>query len=244
MSRLGLRTHAGAPAPGYGPRMLRLVLVIAVLGVGFVLLRERVLGTDGAPRLQAEVGTSRVPPEFRSLLASRPDPGAILASKGALPGLGIIRRLAGHSSDEPEAKPVHPFGDVGSRAGVRQVQRHIRRDFAALNRLSEGDAATPAKAERTLALVYSRATLAALGDGGRRAFAARVAGAPRASQRIKVLDFEGVFVAGDRALAQLVYRLSVRAPSGRFIARSPATWTVTLAREDGRWRFVRGIEAG
>jgi hypothetical protein len=57
-----------------------------------------------------------------------------------------------------------------------------------------------------------------------------------------VLDFDGVFVAGDRALAQVVYRLSIRAPSGRFEARSPATWTVTLAREGGRWRFVRGIE--
>jgi hypothetical protein len=58
-----------------------------------------------------------------------------------------------------------------------------------------------------------------------------------------VLDFDGVFVAGDRALAQVVYRLSIRGPSGRFIARAPATWTVTLARESGRWRFVRGIEA-
>ena len=57
-----------------------------------------------------------------------------------------------------------------------------------------------------------------------------------------MLDFEGVFVSGRRALAQVVYRLSTRAPSGRFVARAPATWTVTLAREDGRWRFVRGLE--
>ena len=57
-----------------------------------------------------------------------------------------------------------------------------------------------------------------------------------------MLDFQGVFVSGSRALAQVVYRLSTRAPSGRFVARPPAIWTVTLAREDGRWRFVRGIE--
>ena len=57
-----------------------------------------------------------------------------------------------------------------------------------------------------------------------------------------MLDFEGVFVSGRRALAQVVYRLSIRGPSGRFVARAPATWTVTLAHEDGRWRFVRGLE--
>jgi ketosteroid isomerase-like protein len=126
---------------------------------------------------------------------------------------------------------------------VREVERHIRRDIAALNRLSDGgDAATPAEAQQTLALVYSAGVLNTLGSDGRRAFAARVAGTTRASQRVKVLDFDGVFVAGDRALAQVVYRISVRAPSGRFVARAPATWTVTLAREDGRWRFVRGIE--
>ena len=90
--------------------------------------------------------------------------------------------------------------------------------------------------------VYSAPVLAALGADGRRAFAARVAGRTQAAQRIKVLDFQGVFVSGSRALAQVVYRLSTRAPSGRFVARAPAIWTVTLAREGGRWRFVRGIE--
>ena len=57
-----------------------------------------------------------------------------------------------------------------------------------------------------------------------------------------MLDFDGVFVSGRRALAQVVYRLSMRGPSGHFVARAPATWTVTLAHEDGRWRFVRGLE--
>jgi hypothetical protein len=96
---------------------------------------------------------------------------------------------------------------------------------------------------RTLSLVYSAAVLDTLGADGRRAFATRVAGTTKASQRIEVLDFDGVFVAGERALAQVVYRLSIRAPSGRFVARSPATWTVTLTREAGRWRFVRGFES-
>jgi hypothetical protein len=223
--------------------MVRLVLVIAVLGVALVLVRAHVQAPDGgSPPAGAQVNLSRVPPQFRSLLASRPDPAAILASRGALPGLGVIRRLTGRSSGDAGADQPQPFGDVGTRSQVRQVKRHIRRDIADLNRLSDGDAATPDEVQRTLSLVYSAAVLNALGPDGRRAFAARVVGTTRASQRVKVLDFDGVFVAGDRALAQVVYRISVRAPSGRFIARAPATWTVTLAREAGRWRFVRGIE--
>ena len=63
-----------------------------------------------------------------------------------------------------------------------------------------------------------------------RAFAERYAGRTEVAQKVKVLDFEGVFVSGRRALAQVVYRLSIRAPSGRFVARAPATWTVTLAQ--------------
>ena len=117
----------------------------------------------------------------------------------------------------------------------------IRRDIRALNRLSDRDGSSIDEVERTLVGGLLRA-----GPGrrsapeGRRAFAARVAGRTQAAQRIKVLDFQGVFVSGRRALAQVVYRLSTRAPSGRFVARPPAIWTVTLSREDGRWRFVRG----
>ena len=224
--------------------MARLVLVIAVLVVGTVLLRTRGGDDDGggSTPAEAQVSVSQIPPQFRSLLAHRPDPAAILASRGALPGLGAIRRPAGHGSTTTSTSRPQPFGDVGTRREVREVQRHIRRDIAALNRLSDGDPASSAEVRRTLALVYSAGVLWALGPDGRRAFAARVAGSTRASQRIKVLDFDGVFVAGDRALAQVVYRISVRAPSGRFIARAPATWTVTLTREGGRWRFVRGIE--
>jgi len=222
--------------------MVRMVLVIAVLGVAFVLLRERIVSNGTAAPVPSAVDTSRVPKEFRSLLAYRPDPASILTSRGALPGLGVIRRLAGHEPEKAQSDQARPFGDVGSRRDVRQVERHIRRDIDALNRLSEMDHVTPAEAERTLELVYSAATLRALGPDGRQAFASRVAGTTNASQKINLLDFDGVFVAGNRALAQVVYRLSIRAPSGRFVARSPATWTVTLAREGGRWRFVRGLE--
>src|SRR3954447_3890050 len=161
--------------------MVRMVLVIAVLGVAFVLLRERIVSNGTAAPVPSAVDTSRVPKEFRSLLAYHPDPAAILASRGALPGLGVIRRLAGHGDEEPATDQVRPFRNVGSRRDVRQVERHIRRDIEALNRLSEMDGATPAEAERTLELVYSAATLQALGPGGRQAFAARVAGTTHAS---------------------------------------------------------------
>jgi hypothetical protein len=224
--------------------MVRWVLGFAVVGVAFVLVHAHFQGAANSVPAQAQVNLSQVPPQFRSLLASRPDPAAILASRGALPGLGVIRRLAGGgSSNTPPSPPqTQPFGDVGTRAQVRAVERGIRRDIADLNRLSEGAPATPEEVQETLALVYSASVLKALGPSGRAAFAARVAGTTRASQHVRVLDFDGVFVAGDHALAQVVYRISVRAPSGRFIARPPATWTVTLVREGGRWRFVRGFE--
>jgi hypothetical protein len=108
-----------------------------------------------------------------------------------------------------------------------------------LNRLSGGD--VPA-AERPLADVYSAPVLRTLGPTGRRKFAERVAGRTQVAQRIKVLAFQGIFVSGRRALAQVVYRLSMRAPSGRYIARAPQTWTVTLAHEGDHWRFVRGFD--
>jgi hypothetical protein len=60
--------------------------------------------------------------------------------------------------------------------------------------------------------------------------------------RLKVLGYDGIFISGPRALAQVVYRRSLRAPSGRYLARAPQTRTVTLVREGGRWRFVRGFE--
>ena len=106
----------------------------------------------------------------------------------------------------------------------------------------------PARARRehsqhALADVYSAPVLRALGANGRREFAERIAGRTQVAQRIKVLDFQGIFVSGRRALAQVVYRMSLRAPSGRYIARSPQRWTVRLVHEGDHWRFVRGLES-
>ena len=121
------------------------------------------------------------------------------------------------------------------------MRSDIRRDLAALEPAHA--AADVAAAERTLAEVYSAPVLERLGAQGRRDFAEQLAGRTQVAQRIKVVDFEGVFVSGRRALAQVVYRLSTRSPSGRFVARSPQTWTVRLAHEGGRWRFVQGFES-
>jgi hypothetical protein len=221
--------------------MLRLVLFFAIAGAVFVLLKQRSDEASSNALSAPAANTAQVPKQFRDLIVDVPDPASILRERGAIPGLGAIRRLAGGSS--PEKPAARPFADVGSRSDVREVRADIRRDIAALNRLTANGEASPAQAERTLAVVYSAPVLTALGADGRREFAEQLAGRTRAAQQIKVRDFEGIFVSGKRALAQVVYQLSIRAPSGRFIARSPQNWTVTLAREGGRWRFVRGFES-
>ena len=226
--------------------MIRLVVLIAVVAAGFVVVKRETgqAGADTAPAAPV-IDTAGVPKEFQSLLAARPDPAQILRQRGALPGLGSIRSIAGRLGGDRTASsaPVRPFADVGSKREVREVRDDIRRDFAALNHLSSipGGASTQQVSE-TLAEVYSAPVLAALGTDGRRQFAERYAGRTEVAQKVKVLDFDGVFVSGRRALAQVVYRLSMRGPSGHFVARAPGTWTVTLAHEDGRWRFVRGLE--
>ncbi|WP_037500323.1 hypothetical protein [Solirubrobacter soli] len=229
--------------------MVRLALVVAVLAVGFVVVKQRAdtaVTANGAVVAPA-VDTRAVPKQFQTLLAARPDPAQLLTQRGALPGLGSIRsiasKLGGGDSGNAKSAAVRPFADVGSRAELRAVRRDIRRDFAALNRLSSAEGgASPAEVSKTLAEVYSAPVLAALGADGVRDFAERYAGRTEVAQKVNVLDFDGIFVSGRHALAQVVYRLSMRAPSGRYVARAPATWTVTLAHEDGRWRFVRGLE--
>ena len=186
-----------------------------------------------------------MPKEFRALLADRPDPTQMLRRRGALPGLGrdpqARRQLAATATPPGRRSPRSPTS--AAAASCARSARDIRRDFAALNRLSSPRAAPrPREVQPTLAEVYSAPVLAALGADGVREFAERYAGRTEVAQQVKVLDFEGVFVSGRRALAQVVYRLSLRAPSGHFVARAPPTWTVTLAREGGRWRFVQGLE--
>jgi hypothetical protein len=226
--------------------MVRLVLAVAVLGIGFVLFKQRAddAGAGTAPSTTIAVDTTSIPKQFQPLLAARPDPAQILRRRGALPGLSAIRKLAGHGDDTSDDKaPMRPFADVGPARELRAVRRDIRRDFTALNRLSaQPGGASPAEVSATLAEVYSAPVLAALGADGRQAFAERYAGRTEVAQKVRVLDFDGIFVSGRRALAQVVYRLSMRGPSGHYVARAPATWTVTLAHEDGRWRFVQGLE--
>src|SRR3954465_4659669 len=114
------RARLGAPVRG----MVRMVLAFAVLGVAFVILRERVVSDGGgAAPVQPAADPSRVPKDFRPLPPPPPAPAAILASRGALPGLGVIRRLAGHGDEEPATDQVRPLGNVGSRRGARQGQR-------------------------------------------------------------------------------------------------------------------------
>lgn len=215
--------------------MVRRVTVIAVLGIVFVVVHERRQhATEPAP---AAIQSARVPEGLPSILDAAPDPAAVLGSPGALPGLDAIRRLIG-VGDEAQTVEARPFADVGAARAVRAVRRDIRRNLRTLNRAG---GSVPA-AEQALAQTYSADVLTALGPRGRRAFAARVAGRTQVPERVRVLGFQGVFVAGSHALAEVVYRLSVRAPSGRFVSRSPGTWTVTLTREHQRWRFVRGLE--
>jgi hypothetical protein len=219
--------------------MIRMVVVIAVLALAFVLLKDRIPTATSGAAATPQVDVSGVPSEFREILASRPDPASMLRSRGALPGLGVISRLTRHGQEEDAPEPPAPFADVGTPAELRAVRKDLRRNLAALNALDGGDVAA---AERALTAVYSAPVLAALGTTGRREFAERVAGRTHVAQRIRVLAFQGIFVSSRRALAQVVYRIALRSPSGRFIARSPQTWTVTLAREGDRWRFVRGFE--
>src|SRR3954462_8969407 len=167
--------------------MVRIVAVVAVLAVAFVTLKDRIPSAASGPAPAPSLSTAGVPSEFRAILADRPDPAAILRSRGALPGLGVIRRLPrGQSQIDAPEQPA-PFADVGTAAELRAVRADIRRDLAVLNRLSGGDVAA---AERALADVYSALILRALGPTGRREFAERVA---RRAQHIKVLDFQGIF---------------------------------------------------
>ena len=222
--------------------MVRLAVVLAVLAVGFVVLRERSPESGAGAATAPQVNPAKLPKEFRGLLAARPDPAQVLRQRGALPGLGAIRKFTAKLGSDDATPAMRPFADVGSARELRKVRGDIRRDFTALNRLSSKGGASPERVQTTLTQVYSAPVLASLGAGGRRDFAELYAGRTRVAQKIKVLDFEGVFVSGRRALAQIVYQLSTRAPSGHFVARAPQTWTVTLAREAGRWRFVHGVE--
>src|SRR4051794_37361749 len=153
---------------------MRWVALLAVLCAGALLYRARAEeARPPAPVTPTRADAARLPPELRSVLVRAPDPATILRSSGALPGLGMIRRLVRHGDAPPEPGTV-PFADIGTPRQLRQVRRDVRRDLAALNRLSDGRGTSPQAAARTLAGVYSAPILTALGLDGRRAFAGRV----------------------------------------------------------------------
>ena len=113
--------------------MIRLVIVIAIFAVGFVALKQRSESVGASPPTAPPVNSAQIPPEFRRILARAPDPAQILRERGALPGLGAIRRLTGGDSGEDEPS-TRPFADVGSRRELKKVRGDIRRDLRALNR--------------------------------------------------------------------------------------------------------------
>jgi hypothetical protein len=225
--------------PGTFPAGMRWVLlVVLTVAVGAVYLRARAIDDDSAALATSPVQIGGLPPQVRDIYGSVPSPVALLHSAEALPGLGAIRA----HGDTPAVAQAFPFADIGTPRELRSVRRDIRRNLDAINALSDAGGGWPRAAAQTLAEVYSAPVLASLGPAGRQAFAARLAGSARVVEHVRALGYEGVFVFGRRALAQVIYRVSVRVPSGRFLVREPRTWTVTLARERGRWRFVRGFD--
>src|SRR4051794_9763607 len=187
--------------------MVRLAVLLAVLAVGFVVLRERSAESGAGAASAPQVNPAKLPQEFRGLLAARPDPAQVLRQRGALPGLGAIRKFTAKFESDDQTPAMRPFADVGSARELRKVRGDIRRDFTALNRLSSKGGASAEQVQAMLTQVYSAPVLASLGGDGRRDFAELYAGRTRVAQKIKVLDFEGVFVSGRRALAQIVYQL-------------------------------------
>ena len=80
--------------------MIRLLVVIAILAAGVVVVKQRADDVGSTVPAAPQVNTAQIPPEFRRLLADAPDPASILRERGALPGLGAIRRFAGGGSDD------------------------------------------------------------------------------------------------------------------------------------------------
>ena len=76
--------------------MVRLMLVVAAIAAGIVFAKGRLDDAGGGGAIATPpAATAQVPAQFRTILASQPDPMTLLRQRGALPGLGAIRRLAG-----------------------------------------------------------------------------------------------------------------------------------------------------
>src|SRR3954469_25644934 len=116
--------------------MVKLAVVVAAMAIGVVFLKDRLADATGGATAPQPVNVAGVPSQFREILASRPDPASILRRRGALPGLGAIRKLAGRTVSEAPEQPA-PFADVGSARELRAVRTDIRRDLAALNHATD-----------------------------------------------------------------------------------------------------------
>lgn len=223
-------------------RLLISLIVVAVVAVwGYQRVADRVQGDDG-PLAAIGGHSANVPSQFREILGSMPTGQTLLAQGGSLPGVGALVR--GRDDGDDEDDRLRPFGDVGSRRAVARVKATVRRDLRTMSRFTRRFARTPEDAAAIVARVYSRRVLDELGADGRAKLARGLAGQPSDPARsLSVVQFQGVFVAGRRALALLDYRSSQRFRRGGPWQRMPATrWQITLIREDGRWRLVRGLE--
>ena len=205
--------------------------------------RQRSCSCASASMTSGSVATaagdsSRVPAEFRTMLANRPDPAALLASRGALPGLGAISRLAGHGAERPARDRRRRSPTSGQpRRGARRSAPTSAATSRALNRLSDEGRRDDARRAHAVEL-YSAPMLArsapAAGARSRRASPA----GRRPPQRIKVLDFRRRLRLRAPALAQVVYRLSI-AGAVRALHRSLAADLDRHAGARGRPLAVR-----
>lgn len=222
--------------------LISLVLLLVVAFWGYDRVTDRVQGEGGGPFAGLGGQTANVPPQFRELLGSFPTGKALLAKGGSLPGVGAL--VGDGDEDDEEDDRLRPFGDVGSHRAVARVKATVRRHLRTMSRFTRRFARSPEDAAAVVRRVYSRHVLDELGADGRAKLARGLAGEPSDPARsLSVVQFQGVFVAGRRALALLDYRSSQRFRRGGPWQRMPAKrWQITLIREDDRWRLVRGLE--
>jgi hypothetical protein len=229
-----------------GPvRLLISLTVIAVVGIwGYQKLADRVGGGDGHASPFGAVGQSQnIPTEFQDILGSFPTGDDLLRQGGSLPGVGALIS-GGDDEAEEESDRLRPFGDVGSRAAVLRVKTTVRRHLRTISRFTRDFERDPGKAAAVIDQVYSRRVLDELGDDGRKKLAEGLAGQPDDPARsLSVVQFHGVVASGRHALVLLDYRERRRfRRGGPWQSAPPERWQVTLLREDGRWRFVRGFD--
>ena len=89
--------------------MVRLMLVVAAIAAGIVFAKGRLDDADGGGSAIATppAATAQVPAQFRTILASQPDPMTILRQRGALPGLGAIQPArGGRATGEAPSAPA------------------------------------------------------------------------------------------------------------------------------------------